>query len=100
MQQGDRFPLSQQVENFGSTLSQVKKQIGEKGFSQYVAKSLVLIILGSNDYINNYLLPSYYSTSKTYNPRDYADLLINHYTKHIMVRSSRPNYLSSISLIC
>ncbi|KAF8412021.1 hypothetical protein HHK36_004580 [Tetracentron sinense] len=82
---GDRFSLSQQVINFESTLNdQLRNQMGERELSQYLAKSIVVMVLGSNDYINNYLLPSMYLTSSTYNPKDYADLLITRYTAQIL----------------
>ncbi|KAB1228200.1 hypothetical protein CJ030_MR5G008797 [Morella rubra] len=87
-QLGDRFSLSQQVENFETTLSQLKSQMDEKDLSQYLARSLVVMNLGSNDYINNYLLPSLYPTSGNYNPKDYADLLINRYTRQILALQS------------
>jgi hypothetical protein len=89
MTQGDRFSLSQQVQNFETTLNQLKSQMDDKELSQYLAKALAVMILGSNDYINNYLLPSLYTTSSNYNPKDYADLLIGHYTSHILVWENR-----------
>ncbi|KAF2283148.1 hypothetical protein GH714_043478 [Hevea brasiliensis] len=55
----------------------------DKKLSQYLAKSLVIINVGSNDCINNYLLPPMYSTSFNYNPKDYADLLIKSYTEQL-----------------
>uniref|UniRef100_A0A2N9F4N4 SGNH hydrolase-type esterase domain-containing protein n=1 Tax=Fagus sylvatica TaxID=28930 RepID=A0A2N9F4N4_FAGSY len=56
----------------------------EEELSQYLAKSLVVMIIGSNDYLNNYLLPLLYTTSSKYKPKDYADLLISHYTHQIL----------------
>ncbi|XP_062158864.1 GDSL esterase/lipase At5g08460-like [Alnus glutinosa] len=88
LQLGDRFSLSQQVQNFETTLNQLKSQMDEKELSQYLAKALAVMILGSNDYINNYLLPSLYTTSSNYTPKDYADLLIGHYTSHILALQS------------
>ncbi|GAY38680.1 hypothetical protein CUMW_038510 [Citrus unshiu] len=83
---GDRFSLSQQVQNFKTTLDQLKSIImDERKLQQHLAKSLVVVNIGSNDYINNYLMPSTYSSSSSYNPQQYADLLINHYTSHIML---------------
>ncbi|KAA8522642.1 hypothetical protein F0562_012997 [Nyssa sinensis] len=80
---GERFSLSQQVENFETSLNQLKRQMSEQELRQHLAKSLVVIILGSNDYINNYLIPSLYPTSYIYNSKDYANLLIEHYTSQI-----------------
>lgn len=85
MKQGDRFSLRQQVQNFETTLNQLKSQMDEKELSQYLGRALAVMILGSNDYINNYLLPTFYTTSSNYNPVDYADLLIGRYTSHILV---------------
>ncbi|XP_031250523.1 GDSL esterase/lipase At5g08460-like [Pistacia vera] len=82
---GDRFSLSQQVENFKSTLSQLKRKMDERKLEEFLGKSLVVMNLGSNDYINNYLIPSLYPNSSRYNSQDYADLLINHYAIHITV---------------
>ena len=86
MAQGQRFSLSQQVENFENTLSQLKNEMSDEEISQYLFKSLVIMILGSNDYINNYLVPSQYATSYIYNPKEYADLLIECYATQILVR--------------
>ncbi|XP_030471645.1 GDSL esterase/lipase At5g08460 [Syzygium oleosum] len=83
-QLGDRFSLRRQVDNFRSTLSQLKNQMGEEELRQYLAKSLVMMNLGSNDYVNNYLMPSLYDTSSLFNPCDYAQILITNYTTHIV----------------
>ncbi|KAJ7957137.1 GDSL esterase/lipase [Quillaja saponaria] len=77
---GGRFSLSQQVQNFETTLRQLKNQMNEHDLSQYLAKSLMFMIPGSNDYINNYLLPGLYPTSYIYDPKTYADLLIKRYS--------------------
>ncbi|KAG8373432.1 hypothetical protein BUALT_Bualt11G0023700 [Buddleja alternifolia] len=83
---GERFSLSQQVQNLEGTLSQLKSLMedDEEELSSYLAKALVIMALGSNDYINNYLQPSFYTTSSVYTPKDYADLLIKRYTRQIL----------------
>ncbi|KAK1588431.1 hypothetical protein Q3G72_023169 [Acer saccharum] len=81
---GERFNLRQQVENFRSTVGQLKKQMDETKMEEYLAKSLIVMNLGSNDYINNYLIPSFYNSSFNYNPIQYALLLITQYTTNIM----------------
>ncbi|RAL40388.1 hypothetical protein DM860_006458 [Cuscuta australis] len=84
--QGDRFTFSQQIENFQRTLKyQLQKEMREEELIGYLNKSLVVISIGSNDYVNNYLLPSLYSTSYTYNPTNFADLLIEHFSKQLTV---------------
>ncbi|KAI8535613.1 hypothetical protein RHMOL_Rhmol10G0187700 [Rhododendron molle] len=85
---GQRFTLSQQVENFEKTLNQLRNKLSmsDEELSHYLSKALVVMTLGSNDYINNYLVPSMYPTSFMYNPKDYADLLIERYARQILVR--------------
>ncbi|CAA0839283.1 GDSL esterase/lipase [Striga hermonthica] len=85
---GERFSLSEQVENFESTLKQLRNQMTDEELVTHLSKSLVVMSLGSNDYINNYLQPSFYSTSYIYTPKDYADLLINRYTRQILALHS------------
>ncbi|KAK6125645.1 hypothetical protein DH2020_040621 [Rehmannia glutinosa] len=85
---GERFSLSEQVENFESTLNQLRSQMKDEELSIYLSKALVVMTLGSNDYINNYLQPSFYTTSYIYTPKDYADLLINRYTRQILALHS------------
>ncbi|XP_072952572.1 GDSL esterase/lipase At1g71250 [Typha angustifolia] len=82
---GERFSLSQQVLNFQNNLNQLRSMIGGgRNFSQYLARSIAVMVFGSNDYLNNYLLPSLYISSYNYTPEQYANLLINHYTRQIL----------------
>ncbi|ONK77383.1 uncharacterized protein A4U43_C02F5960 [Asparagus officinalis] len=39
---------------------------------------------GSNDYINNYLLPFLYPTRSNYTPEQYANLLLNRYARQLL----------------
>ncbi|KAL1557136.1 GDSL esterase/lipase 7-like [Salvia divinorum] len=50
--------------------------------SNYLAKSLFLISIGSNDYINNYLI-SHYDTGKRYSPQSFATLLVNNLSQQL-----------------
>ncbi|KAI8526500.1 hypothetical protein RHMOL_Rhmol12G0001600 [Rhododendron molle] len=81
---GDRYSLSQQVINFETTLSQLRTMMSGDALTQYLSRSLAVFVFGSNDYINNYLLPSMYPSSYTYNPSDFANLLLNHYARQIV----------------
>ncbi|CAI9753557.1 unnamed protein product [Fraxinus pennsylvanica] len=81
---GERFSLSDQVQNFEDNLNQLKSQMDDQELSIYLAKALVILIHGSNDYINNYLLPSIFSTGYVYSPKDYADILVKRYTRQIL----------------
>ncbi|XP_077231840.1 GDSL esterase/lipase At1g71250-like [Tasmannia lanceolata] len=81
---GDRFNLNQQVLNFENNLNDLRNQMGQRNLNQFLAKSIAVLVFGSNDYINNYLLPSLYSSSQQYSPQDYANLLLNHYTRQLL----------------
>ncbi|XP_047307355.1 GDSL esterase/lipase At5g08460-like [Impatiens glandulifera] len=80
---GERFSLRQQVDNFRMTLTELRIQMNRQDLSKYLKKSIAVMILGSNDYLNNYLNPAFPS-SKFYNPEAFANLLINRYTTHIL----------------
>ncbi|KAK3013963.1 hypothetical protein RJ639_008509 [Escallonia herrerae] len=81
---GDRFSLSQQVVNFETTLSQLRRMMSPGNLTQYLSKSIVVMVFGSNDYINNYLMPSIYDSSINYTPPQFANLLLNHYAQQIV----------------
>ncbi|KAI4343523.1 hypothetical protein L6164_010862 [Bauhinia variegata] len=82
---GDRYTIGKQVQNFETTLSQLKNLLSDnKNLSQHLAHSLTFVSFGSNDYLNNYLLPEFYATSYIYDPKDYAHLLVDRYRSHIL----------------
>ncbi|XP_031120538.1 GDSL esterase/lipase At5g08460-like [Ipomoea triloba] len=80
---GERFTFSQQIQNFQDTLNELKSMMGAEDLKSYLNKSLVVISIGSNDYINNYLQPSMYTSSYMYNPTAYADMLIKLYSTQV-----------------
>lgn len=83
--QGERFSLSQQVLNFENNLNDLRNLTVASNLTTYLAKSIVIMVFGSNDYINNYLMPSLYNSSSNYNPQNWADLLLNRYARQILV---------------
>ncbi|KAL3737038.1 hypothetical protein ACJRO7_025890 [Eucalyptus globulus] len=85
---GERYSLSQQVLNFENTLNQVRTMLSGTALSQYLAKSIAVMVIGSNDYINNYLMPSMYSSSYIYTPQAYGNLLLNRYARQILALNS------------
>lgn len=56
-----------------------------KDFSKYLEKSIFVSTIGSNDYIQNYLKPTLFSTSQNYDPQAFAQLLIDALSKHFEV---------------
>ncbi|KAL8167088.1 hypothetical protein V2J09_008587 [Rumex salicifolius] len=87
---GDRYSLTAQVTNFEKTLDQLRALLTSTGINltQYLAKSIVLMSFGSNDYINNYLMPALYTSSATYTPQQFGNLLLNRYTRQILALHS------------
>ncbi|CAH9055589.1 unnamed protein product [Cuscuta europaea] len=83
-QLGDRTSFSGQVRNYKSTVEQVVQILGdEDSAANYLSQCIYSIGVGSNDYLNNYFMPIYYSSSRQYTPDQYADLLIQQYTQQL-----------------
>ncbi|MFS7983713.1 putative triacylglycerol lipase [Helianthus anomalus] len=51
--------------------------------TQFLANSIVVMVFGSNDYINNYLMPNLYATSRFYNPQAFSNVLLNRYAHQL-----------------
>ncbi|XXG39476.1 hypothetical protein AAC387_Pa01g0427 [Persea americana] len=77
-----RIPFNQQIKNFEDTLDQITDRLGADGVANAISKCIFFVGMGSNDYLNNYMLPNY-DTSNEYNPQQYADLLIQQFTKQL-----------------
>ena len=83
-QLGGRISFSGQVQNYQSTVSQVVNLLGnEDSAANYLSKCIYSIGLGSNDYLNNYFMPQFYSSSRQYSTDEYADVLIQAYTEQL-----------------
>ncbi|CAH9091862.1 unnamed protein product [Cuscuta epithymum] len=98
----ERYTLSQQVVNFESTLSQLRTMMPPANLSSYLSKAIVVLSIGSNDYINNYLMPYVYTTSSNYSPTQFANLLLNHYARQLVALYSaglRKFYMAGIGPI-
>nr|GEY52319.1 GDSL esterase/lipase At1g71250 [Tanacetum cinerariifolium] len=80
---GDRYTLEQQVVNFETTLGQLRRMLSPANLTQLLSNSIVVMVFGSNDYINNYLMPNLYASRRTYNPEAFANLLLNHYGRQL-----------------
>ncbi|XP_022963289.1 GDSL esterase/lipase At1g71691-like [Cucurbita moschata] len=77
-----RIPFNQQIRNFESTLDQISNNLGAVNVGQSIARCIFFVGMGSNDYLNNYLMPNY-ATRNQYNAQQYADLLVNQYTQQL-----------------
>lgn len=62
--------------------------------NNYLSRSIAVMVFGSNDYINNYLMPSIYTSSINYNPQQFANLLLNRYARQLVVIKLWYNYIA------
>ncbi|GFQ02726.1 GDSL esterase/lipase at4g18970 [Phtheirospermum japonicum] len=83
-QLGARIDFTGQVNNYKNTVSQVVQILGDEDTAaDYLSKCIYSVGVGSNDYLNNYFMPQYYTTSRRYSPEEYADVLIQQYSEQI-----------------
>ncbi|KAK1317617.1 GDSL esterase/lipase 7 [Acorus calamus] len=83
---GGRMTFNGQIALFEKTVKlQLPLLIPDAGArSLYLARSVFVINIGSNDYINNYLLPGLYTTSREYSGDTFADHLISNLSQQLM----------------
>ncbi|KAL4279082.1 hypothetical protein GQ457_03G031210 [Hibiscus cannabinus] len=77
-----RIPFDQQIKNFQTTLDQITDNLGALDAAESLAKCIFFVGMGSNDYLNNYLMPNY-PTRDQYDGQQYADLLVQKYTQQL-----------------
>ncbi|XP_057948465.1 GDSL esterase/lipase At5g45670-like [Malania oleifera] len=83
-QLGGRVSMSGQVRNYRNTVSQVVNLLGgEAAAANYLRQCVYTVGMGSNDYLNNYFMPLFYSSSSRYTPEQFADLLIQQYSQQL-----------------
>ncbi|XP_051139641.1 GDSL esterase/lipase At1g33811 [Andrographis paniculata] len=82
---GAHTSMNQQVESFARTVQQLRRYFrGEtNGLGNYLSKCIFYSGLGSNDYLNNYFMRDYYSTSSQYTPQAYAASLLQDYSRQL-----------------
>ncbi|CAN7114296.1 unnamed protein product [Brassica rapa subsp. narinosa] len=75
---GARTTLNGQISQFEMTIQLQLQPFFQNpaDLRKYLAKSIIAINIGSNDYINNYLMPDRYSSSQIYGGKEYVTLLI------------------------
>ncbi|TKY71909.1 GDSL esterase/lipase [Spatholobus suberectus] len=82
---GAVISLESQLKNHKVIVSQIATRLGSPDLAQqYLEKCLYYVNIGSNDYIANYFLPQYYSTSSIYSPEQYAQALIEELSQNLL----------------
>lgn len=80
----ERLTMDEQITYLRHTLAELTEQLGKADAGVLVSKSLVFIEIGSNDFINNYLL-STTNTSKVYTPSQFTSILIERLSSQLTV---------------
>ncbi|KAJ8439186.1 hypothetical protein Cgig2_029724 [Carnegiea gigantea] len=81
---GGRISFGGQVRNYQNTVSQLVQLLGsEDKAANYLSRCIYSIGQGSNNYLNNYFMPLFYTTSRHYNPEQYAIVLMQEYDCNI-----------------
>ncbi|KAJ7978435.1 GDSL esterase/lipase [Quillaja saponaria] len=70
-----RFSLYKQIKLFQGTQELVRSKIGKEEAEKFFQGARYVVALGSNDFINNYLMPVY-SDSWTYNDQSFVEYLM------------------------
>lgn len=81
-----RFSLSKQIELFQGTQEMIKMKIGEAAATKFFKEARYVVAMGSNDYINNFLLPVY-ADSWTYNGETFTNYVITTLDAQLRVSS-------------
>ncbi|OVA08078.1 Lipase [Macleaya cordata] len=82
---GDHLSMNQQVANFGRTVQLMTRMFrrNESSLGDYLSKCIFYSGMGSNDYLNNYFMPSFYSTSSNFSPTTFAAALLQDYSRQL-----------------
>ncbi|CAA0827545.1 GDSL esterase/lipase [Striga hermonthica] len=81
---GDRISLNRQLFNHGLTVSKITLLVGNATLArEHLKTCLYFVNMGSNDYLLNYLQPRISLSSTFYTPQQFAEKLINQYSKQL-----------------
>ncbi|TQD79946.1 hypothetical protein C1H46_034499 [Malus baccata] len=82
-----RLSLYKQIELFQGTQTLIRSKIGEQAAEKFFQDARYVVALGSNDFINNYLMPVY-SDSWSYNDQTFMEYLMDTLEKQLKLLHS------------
>jgi hypothetical protein len=85
--------MSRQLAYFGEYQRKLSALVGPSRARQMVRRSLVLITLGGNDFVNNYFLVPFSLRSRQFALPDYVRYLVSEYKKILIVRYVVPPFI-------
>lgn len=79
--------MDEQVANYGNTVQQLRRFFrgDNDALNSYLNKCIFFSGMGSNDYLNNYFMPDFYSTSSNYTATAFATVLLLDYARQLSV---------------
>ncbi|KAJ0641649.1 putative triacylglycerol lipase [Helianthus annuus] len=81
---GDRISMDRQLLNHATIVSRLSRLQRNRTFTdENLRKCIYIVNIGSNDYINNYFIPTEYAAGRLYTPNQYAELLIRQYSQQL-----------------
>ncbi|XP_022715688.1 GDSL esterase/lipase At1g29670-like isoform X2 [Durio zibethinus] len=81
---GINIGFNKQIKNHLITVSRIVSMLKDQNLAtKHLNKCLYSVAIGSNDYINNYYKPAFYTSSSTFSPEQYATVLIKQYAKQL-----------------
>ena len=88
--QGGHTSMNQQVLTFGNTIVPEMRRFfrGDAiALNSYLSRCIFYSGMGSNDYLNNYYMPNFYTTSSEFTTKAYAAALLQDYSRQLTVSS-------------
>ncbi|CAM8910519.1 unnamed protein product [Rhodiola kirilowii] len=82
---GQHNSMNQQVSNFRDSISDLRRYFrgDNTSLNFYLRKCIIYCGMGSNDYLNNYFMTDFYSTSTQFTPKAYAASLLQDYARQL-----------------
>lgn len=93
--QVQRLSLYKQIELFQGIQELIREKIGRKEAERFFEESRYVVALGSNDFINNYLMPVYTASWK-YNDQTFIPYLMDTLRSQLIVRKFLLFYFNNI----
>ncbi|KAL4585760.1 hypothetical protein LXL04_010385 [Taraxacum kok-saghyz] len=84
MHLGARISLSKQIRNHKELIVRLSNLQKNKALTdQHLKRCIYISNIGSNDYINNFLIPERYPQTHKYSSDEYATILVRQYSQHL-----------------
>ncbi|KAM3729459.1 hypothetical protein ACB098_12G013800 [Castanea mollissima] len=82
---GDHTPMNRQLDSFASTVQEMRRFFrgDNNSLNSHLSKCIFYSGMGSNDYLNNYFMPDFYTSSSDFTVQAYAAALLQDYSRQL-----------------